>query len=123
MRVLVAPSARFLDVEAAATHRALERALPAELDQLGYDGLDVAAVRGPDRILTRAISHWTFNQISRDGSRTFAGIRYLSRLASRCECWALFVPGAGLEIAEAHSILPTNRDLLRVAREYGLTVH
>lgn len=122
-RILVDPSVRFLDIEAAATHRALERALADELDSFGYNGLDVAAVRGPDRILTRSISHWTFNQIARDGSRRFAGIRYLSRLANRWECWALFVPGSQITIAEAQPILRTNTDLLRVAHQYGLVVH
>lgn len=123
VRILVDPSARFLDIEAAATQRALEPLLADELDSLGYDGLDIAAVRGPDRILTRSISHWAYNRLSRDGSRRFAGIRYLSRLANRWECWALFVPGADITIDETRSILPTNSDLIRVARQYGLTVH
>ena len=74
-------------------------------------------------MLTRRISHWTFNQIGRDGSRRFAGIRYLSRLANRWECWAVFVPGANIAIDAAHSILRSDDDLLRVARMYGLTVH
>lgn len=123
VHVAVAPSARFLDIESAATHRRLEHALADELGPLGYDGLDVASVRGPDRVLTRRISHWTFNQIGRDGSRRFAGIRYLSRLANRWECWAAFVPGADIAIDAAHSILRGDDDLLRVARMYGLTVH
>lgn len=123
VRVAIDRSARFLDVEATATHRLLERALADELDALGYAGLDVATVRGSDRVLTRRISHWSFNQISRDGSRRFTGIRYLSRLSNRWECWAVFVPGADVVGEEAHPILPGNADLRRVARMYDLTVH
>lgn len=123
VRATADPAALFLNVEAAATHRHLERALGNELAVLGYDGLDVAAVRGPDRVLTRRISHWAFNQIGRDGTRRYAGIRYLSRLANRWECWAVFAPGLPLVLEEAQPILAGHGDLRRVALRYELVVH
>lgn len=124
VRARVESSARFLNVEAVATHRHLERALGDELEGLGYTtGLDVAAVRGSDRVLTRRISHWAFNQIRRDGSRRYAGIRYLSRLGNRWECWAVFQPGPTLVIEEARPIFSGDADLRRIGRLYELTVH
>jgi hypothetical protein len=84
--------------------------------------LDVAAVRGPDRRVTRLISDWTY--LARDGGKPrYAGIRYESRLRSGWECWAVFDDeDLQLEVLE---VLPIPNDLpafLRVARLFELRV-
>jgi RES domain len=86
----VLPKIRFLDVEALKTRRQLERDLAPLLAYYGYSELDVPTVRGGDRRVTRWIGKWAFEQRDDDGSPLFAGIRYLSRLNTDWECWAVF---------------------------------
>ena len=54
------PTARFLDIESAVTHRALEGLLGQALIALSIARLDVPTVRGPNRHLTRVISAWAY---------------------------------------------------------------
>ncbi len=51
----------------------------------------------------------------------FAGIRYLSRLSSDWECWALF-ENVALDEHERRPIPRDDEALLRIADLYGLTV-
>jgi hypothetical protein len=52
----------------------------------------------------------------------FAGIRYLSRLDTEWECWAVF-DDAGLVEVEREPITRQHPELLSIARAYKLTVH
>ncbi len=74
------PARPFLDAEAAATHQVLRLALADQLAELGHRDLDVAAIRGPDRRLTRLVASWAWAQRDRNGQPRYAGLRYLSRL-------------------------------------------
>lgn len=111
---------RFLDVEHLDTRERLRYELASVLTGLGHSDLDVATIRGGDRRLTRWISDWTYYHEDDDGH--LAGIRYVSRLDSRWECWALFevvdIPG---EVAR-RPILREDPALLRVANQYGVRV-
>jgi RES domain len=77
------PAARFLDVEALSTRQHLRDEVAGPLAEAGLGDLDVAAARGPHRQLTRAVSGWAWDN-------GYAGIRYLSRIDTRWECWAVF---------------------------------
>jgi len=76
--------------------------------------LDVAAVRGPDRRLTRLIAAWAWRQRDSTGRPRYAGLRYLSRLDSRWECWAVFDDVPLLDATE-HSILVDDPALVDVS--------
>ncbi|NUK00750.1 RES domain-containing protein [Streptomyces lunaelactis] len=80
----------FIDVEDPASHAVLTEALAVVLATLGADRLDVPTVRGCDRRVTRAVSQWIHDQADDHGRRTYAGVRYLSKIDSTWECWAVF---------------------------------
>jgi hypothetical protein len=88
----------------------------------GYSDLDVPVVRGHDRRITRYISQWTYEQLDEDERPMYAGIRYLSRLNSDWECWAVF-DHVAIEELTRHAILPQDEALTRIAKLYGLTVY
>jgi hypothetical protein len=113
---------KFLDVEAAATRELLKRELAGVLAYWGHADLDVATVRGGDRRVTRIISQWAYDQAEDDGTPRYAGVRYISRLDSAWECWAVFEDVEVKEITR-QSVLETDAALRRVADLYGLTVY
>lgn len=115
-------SALFLDVESFATRRSLSRRLAPVLAALGLEELDVAAIRGADRRLTRIISYWAWNQRSPDDeSYRWAGLRYLSRLNSAWECWALFSRVSTVEL-ERRAISAEMPALKTIAAAYELRI-
>jgi hypothetical protein len=111
---------QFLDIESMQTREALLPDLEPLLRFYGYEDLDVPVVRGHDRRVTRYISQWTYEQCDADQRPLNAGIRYLSRLNSDWECWAVFdrVP---IEELTRRPILREDEALKRVAKKYGLT--
>lgn len=122
VRVSPQKSARFLDVEHPATHRFLERELAPLLALWDISELDVSVIRGADRRITRWISFWAWQAMTPTGRPRFAGIRYVSRLNSDWECWALF-DRARLEELEREPIHKSNSALRAVAKHFDLTVH
>jgi hypothetical protein len=112
---------RFLDIEAAETRAALRLELGELLAFYGYSDLDVPTVRGADRRITRWIGRWAYEQRNADERLKFAGIRYLSRLSTEWECWALFEDVA-LEEQERRPVRHDDQALSRIASLYGLTV-
>jgi hypothetical protein len=115
------PVIRFLDVEALETREVLRTELAEILAFHRYRDLDVATVRGADRRITRWIGKWAYSQRDEDGSPTYAGVRYLSRLNTDWECWAVFHDVA-LEEQERRPILRRDDALGRIAETYGLIV-
>jgi len=115
------PIVRFLDVEALATRRVLENELAPLLAYYGYTELDVPTVRGGDRRVTRWIGKWAFELREENGAPAFAGIRYLSRLNTDWECWAVF-HDVGIRELAREPIERANPALVSVAREFDLTV-
>jgi hypothetical protein len=115
------PNLRFLDVESLETREQLRKDLAGILAVYGYSDLDVSTVRGGDRRITRWISKWAHGQRADDGA-AFAGIRYLSRLSSEWECWAVFDDVGIIEIAR-EPIRRQDGALLSVAKRFDLTVH
>lgn len=115
------PSVRFLDVEGLSTRQVLRGELAPLLAYYGYRDLDVPTVRGADRRITRWIGKWAHDQRDDTGLPVFAGVRYLSRLSSDWECWAVFDDVPLRELAR-QPILQDERTLRRVARAYELRV-
>ena len=115
------PKPRFLDVEALSTRRELRTELASLLAFYGYEDLDVPTVRGGDRRITRWIAKWVFEQRDTDGLPCFAGIRYLSRLNTEWECWAVFHDVEIKELAR-QPIERENPALQAIARHFDLTV-
>ncbi|MDQ1123162.1 RES family NAD+ phosphorylase [Microbacterium trichothecenolyticum] len=111
----------FLDVERDETLTLLTSALGEDLERLGIATLDSSNVRGPNRLLTRAIARWAYTQVDDNDEALYSGIRYSSRFQSH-ECWAVF---AGVEIGSMSTtpIAHSDRDLETVSRAFGITVH
>lgn len=110
----------FIDIENPATHEYLTAVLAAQLDARGIQQLDTAAVRGPDRALTRAISTWAYAAMNEDGDPQYSGIRYKSRLGDH-ECWSVF-DGTDLRLRSRRPIELTDADLTTVADQFGLRI-
>lgn len=114
----LAASVPFVDVESQQTWTVLDGVLARQLDA----PIDVAAVRWPNRPLTRAIAYWAYTQVDDDGDGLYAGIRYMSRLGDY-ECWAVF-DGADVEdSAPPRAVESTDPVLQRVAKAFDLTLH
>jgi len=117
----------FLDVEDATTRNSLrvEPLIAPVLTALSREDLDVSDVRSGDRRLTRWISEWAWEQeVESDSGQAaaLAGVRFLSRHNSDWECWAVF-EDVVVEPIEQISILPTDSELLEVAKLYGLNIY
>lgn len=116
------PSLCFLDIEARRTRDHLRKVLGPVLAFYELDDLDVAAVRGADRRITRWIAKWAHDAMDAGGEKIFAGIRFLSRLDTRWECWAVF-DDVGLVETEREPISRQHPALRTIASSYELTVH
>lgn len=115
----VAGSLPFVDVEAPTTHTFLTEHAPELLLQHDIENLDVAHVRGPNRLLTRAIAGWAYSRTDEHGDPLYAGIRYVSRLGD-FECWAVF-DGAHVELDSTQNITLDDPALQEVANLYHLS--
>lgn len=107
-------TAEFVDLEHSDTIRVLELALAPELSKLDLARLTAGHIKGDDRRLTRLISQ----QIHEHPSTL--GIRFLSKLGTNHECWAIFADRASvshLDVAEIHA---EDSDFMTIARRYGL---
>jgi hypothetical protein len=111
----------FLDIEHVDTHSYLRRELALGLASLGYQDLDVSVIRGSDRRVTRLVAEWAFRQTDMNGEWRYAGIRYLSRVCSEWECWAVF-EDIDLVPHETKPITLDIPELQRVAKQFELAV-
>lgn len=113
--------APFLDVEATETHTYLTEVMAPVLTSLGIEHLDVARVRGANRLVTRAIALHAYVAMDEDGELLYSGIRYMSKVGD-FECWAIF---GGTEVAEGRRLTVEKNDphLARVAQQFDLTIH
>jgi hypothetical protein len=114
-RLRLGPGQRWLDLRAPETREALRADLAPTLLRLGLPDLDVGAVHGPSRDLTRAIARWAYE-------RGYRGIRYGSRLDERLANWAIFEGAAFTPDGPPAPVARDDADLLAVAALFGLTV-
>lgn len=117
-----AEGVHFLDVESIETREVLRDELAPLLAFYGFSDLDVPTVRGGDRRITRWIGQWAYDQMADDGSPRFAGIRYLSRLNTSWECWAVFDDVPIVE-RNRRPILRSDEAFVRVSKLYRLAPH
>ncbi len=107
---------RWLDLRSLDTREALRPAFASLLAHLGLPELDLSAVYGPHRTLTRGIARWAYEW-------GYAGLRYGSRYDEEFNCWAIFErPGIVTFRREGESapIAPDDPDFLAAARLFGL---
>ncbi|MBI4898353.1 MAG: RES family NAD+ phosphorylase [Actinobacteria bacterium] len=112
---------RFVDVEDFETRLHIEQAVRPLLALRSAAHIDVPEIRGPDRVLTRTISKWVHAQRDELGTRKFAGIRFLSKLNTEWECWALF-EGCEFDCVETRAITRTDPELVRIAKLFSINV-
>lgn len=110
----------FLDVEHEQTHEFLTGELAREMAALSVPIIDVSVVRGPNRLITRAIAAWAYSTTDDDGNYTYSGIRYKSRLGNH-ECWAIF-DGTDIRETSREPITRDNPALQSIAHTWGLHV-
>lgn len=110
----------FVDVEDPDTHEFLTSAMAPQLDALGVSVLDVAALRGRNRAVTRAVSTWIYAATDSSGAPQYSGIRYVSRLGNH-ECWAVF-DGTELQVRRREGLELSNTALQKVAGSFGLRI-
>ena len=110
----------FVDIDSPATHTYLTRHAARLLSEIGVSSLDIATVRGPNRLLTRSLAAWLYAQTDEHARPLYSGIRYGSRLGPH-ECWAIFDGTAAGLIKEV--IVEADSPALRtVAAAFGLAV-
>lgn len=114
----VVGSLPFVDLESPATHLYLTQNAAPLLRAHSLENLDVASVRGPSRLLTRAISSWLYSRTDEHGRPLYAGIRYVSRLGD-FECWAVF-DGTAVELQSSSEISPSDATVQSVLRLFGI---
>ena len=112
----------FLDAEAPGTHAFLSETLAPQLVQLGYgDNLDLSDVTNHDRRLSRLIAQHAYTAADDSGDPLYSGIRYMSRVGSQWECWAIFA-GSDVELIEPTPIELDDPDLQKVADLWELRI-
>lgn len=91
------------------------------LNAFRVDVVDLEALIGRDRRVTRAISQWASERMTDEGP-SYSGIRYTSRLGHQYECWAVF-EGSQLIELERPAVERSDEALEIVADRYNLTIH
>lgn len=119
------PGLLFVDIIAAETMQHLRTALASLAVHLHLADVDLSSVTSQQRRFTQGCARYIHEQRDTAGMPRYAGIRYVSRLNSQWECWAVFedrlrhVQGwPGLPVA----ILADDEDLLSVATLFNLTI-
>lgn len=121
-RLRVVDPLPFLDVEHPATLAHLSEVMSGELTRLGYEhNLDISDVCNRDRRLTRAIAHYAYTAVDDDDSFLYSGIRYISRVHSAWECWAIF-DGTRIEVVDQQAIELSDPDLENIANMWDLRI-
>lgn len=121
VRVSTPEDRPFVDAEAASTRGVLRRELAWLLPTLDLEDIDVAAIRGRDRRLTRWISEWVWHLRGQQGAPNYAGLRFCSRLETSWELWAVF-EDTPLTECERRSVLRQDEELQAVAELFELEI-
>jgi hypothetical protein len=112
---------RWLDLRTLITFQVLREEFAELASSVGLADVDLSAatgrvsILGQERRLTQEISRWAFEH-------DYHGIVYTSRLHHRFACWAVFESATIQRLGEPTPITPADRDFMRIARAFGLTV-
>ncbi len=112
----------FLNVEDRRTRDLITRQVGAIFSFYGIQRpVDVPDIRGHDYTLPRVVSWWVYRQVLDSGDPRFAGLRYVSRIDSEWECWAVF-DRTEMVLEEIRTIEKDDPDLMAIATGWDLTV-
>lgn len=136
--ILTGEPLRFANVASEEGLRKMRPFLEDESRYLGYRDFDLGGVFGGGRRLTQLMARFAYERSCDDGSPAFHGVRYVSRLNPRWECWALFDTRLGysptgpgslgpgdappISASEPQTIGTDNPGLLEAALYHGLSV-
>jgi hypothetical protein len=118
----LAPTLRFVDLGDPSTWRALRPALAASAVDVGLSDIDLSAVTGPHREFSQLAAHCIHSQRDAAGAPRCAGLRYLSRLHTAWECWAVFDDRLVHMPSYTAEVDTTDSALLEAAAALGLEV-
>lgn len=82
---------RFVDIDHPQTPAGLRIDLAPTIRDLGLDDLDLSAMMGSSRPLTREVARNVYERAAASGIPLYSGIRCVSRLNLERECWAVLV--------------------------------
>lgn len=122
---ILQPDTQFVDLGTAQTSQYLGEALAVQALAHGAIDIDQSLLMESRRGFTNAIARFVYELRNDDGAPRFAGIRYVSRLDSTWECWAVFadrmqhIPGMP---DRPESIPPDDPGLLEIASIFRLTI-
>ena len=115
---LIDPDNRFVDLGAAESLAHLNTELRSWLRLWGLKEVDLSTVTSQHRVLTQFAARHIY-------TLEYAGIRYVSRLDSSWECWALFEGRFNYQPGSpgfSPSLTPDDPDLAAIARIFALTI-
>jgi hypothetical protein len=115
-------SALFVDLDAAESAQFLRESLASVAVELGYSDVDLGVLRGQNRRLTQEAARCIYELPETPERPALAGIRYVSRLNSDWECWAVFHDRFYHSEEPTRSILPDDPGLLEAAELFGLRI-
>jgi len=122
---IVNPDLMFADLTTLQTSAHLREALATQALAHGATDIDQSLFMEPRRGFTQEVAHYIYELQNEDGTPRFAGIRYISRLDIRFECWAVFADRMehvrGMP-SLPETIFPDDPDLLEVASIFRLTI-
>ena len=121
-RTQLEPSLRCVDLGAVATLTHLRNSLAGVASDLGLSDIDLGTVVGPQRRFTQEAARYIYELTDDDGMPEYAGIRYVSRLNSGWECWAIFHDRMLHTTFPNESIFPNDAGLFEAARVLGLVL-
>lgn len=121
-KTVLSPELNFVDSEAAETLQHLRLALASTARSLGLADFDISAVTGPHRALTQQMAAYLYERADDLARPLFAGIRYVSRLNPRWECWAIFADRLRHTAEIPEQIQPDDAGLVEAARLFGLDI-
>jgi hypothetical protein len=84
--------------------------------------VDLSALTGQQRPFTQYCARHIYDLTDGLGSSLFAGIRYVSRLDARWECWAIFDDRLEHTPGFPDNIAPDDPDLCAIAKSFRLTI-
>jgi hypothetical protein len=122
-QVGIDPDVRFIDVDHPDTHAALNAPLRPLLRRHHLRTVDRGVTLSADRRLTRPIARHFWTLARTPDHRSWAGLRYESRLHEPWECWALWEPSpVRLHQSTVRAVTRTDPDLHAAARLLRIAV-
>lgn len=110
------------DLDDADTHQALRHVLAPVATRLGVEDIDLGALAGPQREVTQEAALHIYQQRDEAGAPLFAGLRYVSRLNTSWDCYAIFADRLRQRHLKVDLIAADDPHLYEAARLLGLAI-